>query len=100
MHVQLSRAAERAAFGVGARPVKRPRREPPFDLQRARATAFALGFGADEITAEEAELLPLGLSTAKYVLVSPFRRCVTLQPMMGSLYDHRRAKPIDTAKHP
>lgn len=66
---QLSRAAERAEAGLARRPSKRPRREPPFDVQRARATAFALGFGAEEVTAEEAELLPQGYSTAKYALV-------------------------------
>ena len=79
--VQLSRAAERAEAGISARPAKRPRREPPFDLQRARATAFALGFGVDEVTADEAEMLPLGLSTAKYVLVIALNvtveRCLT-----------------------
>ncbi len=68
-NVQLSRAAERAEAGIAKRPAKRPRRDAPFDVQRARATAFALGFGADEVTAEEAELLPQGYSTAKYALV-------------------------------
>jgi len=48
-------------------------------VQRARATAFALGFGADEVTAEEAELLPQGYSTAKYALVgsSSHHGCIT-----------------------
>ena len=89
--VQLSRAAERAEAGLAARrTAKRPRRDAPFDVQRARATAFALGFGADEVTAEEAELLPQGFSTAKYALVCS-RAAVGWPLLHGSVAGSSRA---------
>ena len=92
-HSQPSRAAERAEAGLVRRPAKRPRRDAPFDVQRARATAFALGFGADEVTAEEAELLPQGYSTAKYALVCFSAALMAAMMMHGPAAGVRHSRP-------